>query len=87
MSNHNTIEQELKRKFEEVFRENLHKVQFIARHYLKDFDASKDVAQEVFSTLWQKRQEINFSRPILPYLSVLTKNRCLNILKNQKIQP
>lgn len=86
MSKSNTIEQDLKQKYEEVFRQNLHKVQFIARHYLKDFDTSKDVAQEVFSTLWQKRETVDFSRPMLPYLSVLTKNRCLNILKNHKIQ-
>lgn len=86
MGKDNNIEQAIKQRFEDIFRENLHKVQFIARHYLKDIDASKNVAQDVFSTLWEKRYDIDFSRPMLPYLSVLTKNRCLNIIKSQKIE-
>lgn len=85
MEKNNSIELALKQQFEDLFRENLHKIQFIAKHYLKDTDLSKNVAQDVFSTLWEKRHDVDFSRPMLPYLSVLTKNRCLNILKNQKI--
>ena len=72
--------------FEDAFRLYFHKIRFIAEHYLKDHEFSENVAQDVFVTLWEKRHDIDFSRPIFPYLTVLTKNRCLNILKNQKIR-
>ncbi|MCK9304115.1 MAG: RNA polymerase sigma-70 factor [Bacteroidales bacterium] len=72
--------------FENAFRLYFHKIHFIAGHYLKNKEQAENVAQDVFTTLWEKRYEVDFSRPIFPYLTVLTKNRCFNILKNKKIQ-
>lgn len=71
--------------FEEIYSEHLHKIQFFAYNYLQDFDASKCLAHEVFTAIWESWDAIDFEREILPYLMTLTKNRCLNILRQKKV--
>ncbi len=71
--------------FEEIYSEHLHKIQFFAYNYLQDFDAAKCLAQEVFTAIWESWDTIDFEREILPYLMTLTKNRCLNILRQKKV--
>lgn len=71
--------------FEEIYSEHLHKVQFFAYNYLQDFDAAKSLAQEVFVSIWENWDAIDFEREILPYLLTLTRNKCLNILRQQKV--
>jgi len=79
-------ERMFKAEYEKAFIDSYHKIEFIAVHYLKDKELSRNVAQDVFILLWEKRNEIDFSRPLFPYLAVMAKNRCLNILKRQKIE-
>lgn len=71
--------------FEEIYSEYLHKIQFFAYNYLQDFDASKCLTHEVFFSIWENWDEIDFERDIFPYLITLTKNRCLNILRQKKV--
>lgn len=71
--------------FEEIYCEHLHKVQYFAYNYLQDFDSAKSLAQEVFLSIWENWDAIDFEREILPYLLTLSKNRCLNILRQKKV--
>lgn len=73
-----------KKVFEEVYSMHLHKVQFYAFNYIHDWDGAKSVANEVFTTIWVERAKIDFRRDMLPYLMVVTRNKCLNYLKKQK---
>ena len=34
-------------------------IKFIMAHYEPDLECAKDIAQEVFETLWEKRERIN----------------------------
>ncbi|MFA5848514.1 MAG: RNA polymerase sigma-70 factor [Bacteroidales bacterium] len=72
--------------FEEIYLSYYHKIRSFCRNYLRDDDLSKSVAQEVFVAVWNNRENLNFSDELLPYLFILAKNRCLNILKRDKVQ-
>lgn len=43
--------------FEKVYSENLHKIEFYANSFLQDMELSKEVAQNVFLKLWDKRED------------------------------
>jgi RNA polymerase sigma-70 factor (ECF subfamily) len=72
--------------FEEIYALHLHKVQFFANNYVQDWDNAKSISNEVFTSIWDNRSKIDFNRDMLPYLLVVTRNKCLNVLKKQKTE-
>lgn len=71
---------------EECYRAHLHKIVRFAYSYLGDMAASYDVAAEVFTTVWERRDTIDFSKDTLPYLMTIAKNKSLNRLKRLKVK-
>jgi RNA polymerase sigma-70 factor (ECF subfamily) len=51
---------------------------------LNDREEAKDVVQDVFSTLWSKRAEINIQQNIAGYLYISVRNRILNLYALEK---
>jgi RNA polymerase sigma-70 factor, ECF subfamily len=51
---------------------------------LKDEDASKDIAQEVFAEIWKKRNQINIETSLKAYLRRAGYNRAINYIKIHK---
>lgn len=49
----------------------------------KDADATADIVQEVFISLWEKRSSIDCNRPVGGWLFVSSYNRSLNVLKKK----
>ena len=49
-----------------------------------DRNLSEDIVQDVFLMLWKWRTEIDFSRPVLPYLTTAVRNRSIDCLRNRK---
>ena len=43
-----------------------------------DWDAAEDLAQEAFSRLWIHRAEVDWSRPLLPWLMTTTRRLALD---------
>ncbi|PKP05775.1 MAG: hypothetical protein CVU10_10535 [Bacteroidetes bacterium HGW-Bacteroidetes-5] len=72
--------------FEEIYALHLHKVQFFAYNYIRDWDNAKSISNEVFTSIWNNRSKIDFNRDMLPYLLVVTRNKCLNVLKKEKTE-
>jgi len=72
--------------FKKIYSEYLHKVQFFALSYLHDIDASKSIANDVFVTVWENREYIDFDRQIISYLLTITRNKCINYLKRKKYE-
>ena len=71
--------------FEIEFKSNFKGLCFFAFQYVKDMDAAKEVVQESFIALWEKRDNIDLSRSVKSYLSTSVRNKCLNYLRdNQK---
>ena len=49
-----------------------------------DRNLSEDIVQDVFLMLWQRRTELDFSRPVLPYLTTAVRNRSIDCLRSRK---
>ena len=58
-----------------------------ATHFLKDEDEAKDVVQDVFLKLWQKKDDLAEIENIEAFAMRMTRNRCLDVIRANKIVP
>lgn len=58
-----------------------------ATHFLKDEDEAKDVVQDVFLKLWQKRDELEKIDNAEAFAMRMARNRCLDIIRANKTIP
>jgi RNA polymerase sigma-70 factor (ECF subfamily) len=70
--------------FETLFRDNFTGLCQFAAGYVKDTEDAREIVQDAFVSLWEKRQSIDFSKPVKSYLSTTVRNRCLNYLRDHK---
>lgn len=73
-----------KARFESLFRSEYKGMLLFAIRYLKDEEAAKEIVQEAFISLWEKRESIDPDRQVKSYLSTSVRNRCLNYLRDNK---
>jgi len=57
---------------------------FFAQKYVKDFETSKEIVQDAFISLWEKRETIDTSRPVKSYLTMVIHNKCSNYLRDNR---
>ncbi len=72
--------------FELLYRKYFRRLCAFANKYLHDYDVTQEVVQEVFYTIWEKREHLDSNKEILPFLFQSTKNRSLHILEHQKVE-
>jgi len=72
------------KSFEMLFRSNFHNLCFFAQMYLKDVDISKEIVQEAFVSLWDKRTSIEKDKNVISYLKTSIYNKSLNYLRDNK---
>lgn len=72
------------RTFESFFKQHFKSLVFYAQRYVKDLDSAKEIAQNAFISLWEKRESIDLSKPVKTYLTVTVHNRCLNHIRDNK---
>lgn len=72
--------------FETLFRENYSHLCAYANTFVRDVHASQDLVQEFLFHIWLKREEITIDVPLRAYLFRSVHNRCLNLLKHNKIK-
>jgi RNA polymerase sigma-70 factor, ECF subfamily len=73
-----------KAAFESLFRSEFKGLCFFALQYTKDHDTAKEITQEAFISLWEKRSFIDLSKPVKTYLTTTVRNKCLNWLRDNK---
>lgn len=78
--NRNTME----KAFNAIYDEYSYLVFYISFDITKDKEISKDIVNEVFMNFYQKRFEIKNASLIKFYLVTMTKNTCLNYVKNDR---
>ena len=71
-------------QFETLFRTEYKRMLLFAIHYVKEEEAAKEIVQEAFINLWEKRESIDPEREVKSYLSSSVRNRCLNYLRDNK---
>jgi RNA polymerase sigma-70 factor (family 1) len=70
--------------FEAVFRQFFPALMTFARKYLQDEDSAREVVHIVMINLWEKREAIDASESLKPYLFKAVHNRCLNVLRDRR---
>jgi len=71
-------------QFESLFRSEYKGMLYFAILYVKEEEAAKEIVQEAFINLWEKRESIDPEREVKSYLSSSVRNRCLNYLRDNK---
>jgi RNA polymerase sigma-70 factor (family 1) len=57
-----------------------------ANRYLKDIEASKELVQDLFVHLYERRENLDINSSLKSYLFRSTHNRCINFINAQKIR-
>lgn len=71
-------------EFQELFRTHYVALCVRAFGYVHDRKAAEDIVQDVFVSLWERRKQLDFSRSLLPLLTVSVKNRSIDHLRLSK---
>jgi RNA polymerase sigma-70 factor (ECF subfamily) len=72
--------------YEMLFKEYYQVLSIFANKYLKDIEAAKELVQELFVHLFERRENININSSLKSYLFRSVHNRCLNLINAQKIR-
>lgn len=57
-----------------------------SRKLLQDEVGAADVVQEVFTTLWIKKESFDLQSPLAAFLYTLTRNKVLDLVKHSKVE-
>src|SRR5690606_11257202 len=71
-------------QYETLFYRMRDKLYRYALRFVREPDIAEDVVQDVMTKLWQKRDEASRIENIDAWLMVLTRNRSLDLLRQQK---
>lgn len=70
--------------FEQLFKTEYKPLCFFAFKYVKDLEIAREIVQEAFAGLWEKRETLDLNRNVKSYLTSAVHNRCLNYLRDTK---
>ncbi|MBW8331717.1 MAG: RNA polymerase sigma-70 factor [Prolixibacteraceae bacterium] len=74
-----------KKAYELVYDEFFGMLYHLCLNYLHDEKVAEELVQDTFMKLWEIRETLNDQINIRNFLYTITKNNCLNYLRNQKI--
>lgn len=72
--------------FEILFSNYYQALCLYANRYLNDLNASEEIVSELFTTIWQQRENMVIPESFKSYSFKAVQNRCLNYLKHKKIE-
>ena len=70
--------------FEKVYRYYFPRLNYFAKQYLLDVEVSKNIVQDVFTELWDKRESLDTDTNLQAWLFTVTKNKSLKIISQLK---
>ena len=59
---------------------------YFSQHYLNDRELAKDIVQDVFAIVWEKKSKFSEIVNLSSWLFTLTKNQCLKKIEQQKVK-
>lgn len=74
-----------KKAFEAIYNDFFGVLYYLCLQYLHDEKVSEEIVQDTFLKLWEMRETLNDQINLRNFLYTITKNNCLNYLRNQKI--
>lgn len=69
--------------FEQFFKANQPPLVAYANKFLGDWEASRDIVQEVFLSLWENKDKANITTSLRSYLFTSVRNQCVNTIKHK----
>ena len=78
----NSIKKISDKAYDYFFIENYQRVLLFCVRIVNDHLAAEDIVQEVFITLWEKRDSFTFDDKLIPYVRRAVRNKSLNYLRN-----
>jgi RNA polymerase sigma-70 factor (ECF subfamily) len=70
--------------FEKVYRFYYPRLNYFARQYVPDHEVSKNIVQDVFTELWDKREIFRSDTNLSAWLFTVTKNKSLKMIGQMK---
>lgn len=70
--------------FEQLFRSHFKGLTWFAVRYVKDIETAKEIVQDAFINLWEKRESIDLSKSVKSYLTSSVYNKSLNHIRDNK---
>lgn len=74
-----------KKAFEAIYNDFFGVLYHLCLQYLHDEKVSEEIVQDTFLKLWEIKETLNDQINLRNFLYTITKNNCLNYLRNQKI--
>lgn len=71
--------------FETLFREYYVRLCGFANKFISSTSESEEIVQEVFLSIWKKRDHLKMNDEIRPYLFKSVQNLCFNFLEHKKV--
>ena len=72
--------------YELLFKEYYRVLTIYANKYVKDLETAKEIVQDLFVHLYEKREHLDINSSLKSYLFRSTHNRCINYINAQKIR-
>src|SRR4030042_3556353 len=72
--------------FEDFFRTYYQPLCYYALKYVSVPDTAEEIVQDLFYTLWEKREEMTITTSLKAYMYTATHNRCLKFLDHRQIE-
>ena len=72
------------RNFEEIYLKYFPRLLRFAREYVLFEEDAENIIQDVFTTLWERREDLKIHISLASYLFILIKNRCIDHLRRKK---
>ncbi len=73
------------RAYELIFKQFYRPLSLFANGFVQDIEVAKDIVQELFFQLFEKRSDISVHTNLKSFLYQSVKNRCLNHIKMNKL--
>src|SRR5690349_2582155 len=80
------LKQEDQIAFTEIYNRYWAEMYYHTFRMLRDEDSSKDVVQDVFSTLWLKSASLNVNTKLSGHLYISVRNKVLNLVAQNKVR-
>ncbi|RZT95855.1 RNA polymerase sigma-70 factor (ECF subfamily) [Ancylomarina subtilis] len=84
MTNSNTVEIISDKRIEQLFNEHYSILTVYANKFLKNLEESREVVQDVFVKLYDRKERISIHTSVKSHLYQSVKNACLNIIKQNQ---
>lgn len=71
--------------YEQLFKEYYRPLAVFACSYVEDIETGKEIVQDLFVNMYEKRKALAINSSIKSYLYKSVRNRCLNNIKHQQV--